>query len=231
MWVLAVVLVEYGINENRLRVWEKVDWMVCHTCNISIFWVWAIQNQWLWVSSAMTVHTLRKKKRLKVSVPVLTILPNSLVPWRSLNWQNVLVRDNIFGVDCGDGCTQNEGGEKLLSYVGGSVSGDCRDDFVNKEGWNRDVRIDWKVACLTRKVLWSVYSLITNLIGFDLYMIWYIQYLWWLLVEWARTKHWKRWRTWWGLCLNEFHLTKVKFDRDDEGSREVLRMGSCSINI
>ena len=32
-----MVLVEYGNNENRLRVWEKVDWMVCHTCNVSIF--------------------------------------------------------------------------------------------------------------------------------------------------------------------------------------------------
>ena len=28
---LWVVLVEYGSNENRLRVLE-VDWMVCHAC-------------------------------------------------------------------------------------------------------------------------------------------------------------------------------------------------------
>ena len=62
MWVLVVVLVD---NENRLRVWEKADWMVCHTCNISIFWVWVIKNQWLWVSPAITVHTLRKKGESK----------------------------------------------------------------------------------------------------------------------------------------------------------------------
>ena len=37
MLVLAVVLVEYESNENRLMVLEKVDLMVCHTCNISIF--------------------------------------------------------------------------------------------------------------------------------------------------------------------------------------------------
>ena len=49
-------------------------------------------------------------------MPVLTILPNFLVAWRSLNWQNVWARENIFGVDCWDGCTQKEGGEKLLSY-------------------------------------------------------------------------------------------------------------------
>ena len=32
MWVLVMVIVWDGSNENRLRVWEKVDWMVYH-CN------------------------------------------------------------------------------------------------------------------------------------------------------------------------------------------------------
>ena len=74
----------------------------------------------------------------------------------------------------------------------------------------------WWVAYLTHKVSWSVYSLITNLIGLALYMIWYIQYLWWLVVEWSRTKYWNRWRTWWGLCWRGFQLAKVKFDRYGE---------------
>ena len=89
----------------------------------------------------------------------------------------------------------------------------------------------WWVACLIHKVLWSAYSLITDLIGLALYMIWYIKYLWWLMVKWGRTKYWNRQRTWWGLCWRGFQFAKVKFDRDDEGGREVLLMGSCSIYI
>ena len=89
----------------------------------------------------------------------------------------------------------------------------------------------WWVACLTHKVSWSVYNLITNLIGLALYMIWYIQCLWWLVVEWNRKKSWNRWRTWWGLCWRGFQLAKVQFYRYGEGDRDVLRMGSCSINI
>ena len=30
MWVLVMVLIGYGSNENRLRVWDKVDWVVSH---------------------------------------------------------------------------------------------------------------------------------------------------------------------------------------------------------
>ena len=30
MWVLVKVLVEYGSNDNMVRVWEKINWMVCH---------------------------------------------------------------------------------------------------------------------------------------------------------------------------------------------------------
>ena len=65
IWVLVVVLVEYGSSENRLMIWEKVDWMVCNTCNVSIFCVWAIKNQWLWVSPAIIVHSLRKNGEIK----------------------------------------------------------------------------------------------------------------------------------------------------------------------
>ena len=34
-----------------------------------------------------------------------------------------------------------------------------------------------------------------------------------------------------GLCWRGFQSAKVKFYRDGEGVRDVLRMGSCSINI
>ena len=82
-----------------------VNWMVCHTCNAAVFWVSAINNQWL------SAHTLRKKEEIKI-VSVLTRLPSSLVPWHNLNWRNGQGGENIFGVDCWVGCTWREGGEK-----------------------------------------------------------------------------------------------------------------------
>ena len=30
-WVLVMILVKYRSNNYRLTVWEKVDWMVCHS--------------------------------------------------------------------------------------------------------------------------------------------------------------------------------------------------------
>ena len=58
----------------------------------------------LWVSPAITVHTLRKKGEIK-TVSVLTRLPSSQVTWCILNWLNGWDRENIFGVDCWNGCT------------------------------------------------------------------------------------------------------------------------------
>ena len=89
----------------------------------------------------------------------------------------------------------------------------------------------WWVTCLIHKVLWYVYSLIVNLTGLTLHMVWYIQYLWWLLVQWSWTKQRNRWRTWRGLCWREFQLAKVKFDRVGEEGSEALGMENCSINI
>ena len=31
MWDLVIVLVGYGSNKNRLRLYENVDWTVCHS--------------------------------------------------------------------------------------------------------------------------------------------------------------------------------------------------------
>ena len=82
------------------------------------------------VSPVITVYTLRKKREIK-TVPFVTRLHRSLVPWRDLNWLNGWGMENIFGVDSWDGCTQKYGGEKFLGYRG-SVRGDCKDDFVKK---------------------------------------------------------------------------------------------------
>ena len=51
----------------------------------------------------------------------------------------------------------------------------------------KDLVFRW-VACLTHKVLRSVYSLLINLIGLALHMVWYMQHLRWPVVEWVRTK-------------------------------------------
>ena len=67
------------------------------------------------VSPANHVYTLRKKRKIK-TVSVLTRFPYSLDPWRSLSWVNDRGRENTFGVDCKDDCTQKQGGEKLLKY-------------------------------------------------------------------------------------------------------------------
>ena len=57
------------------------------------------------VSLAVTVQTLSDKEENK-SVLVLTRLPSSLVPSCSLNWLNGCGRENIFGVDGWNGCTE-----------------------------------------------------------------------------------------------------------------------------
>ena len=74
-------------------------------------------------------------------------LPRSLVPWSSLNWLNDWGRKINFGGEWWDGCAQKLVGMAVQNCWGieeGSVSGDCKDDFVNKYGWNREVKIDWR---------------------------------------------------------------------------------------
>ena len=89
----------------------------------------------------------------------------------------------------------------------------------------------WWVVCSTQKVLWPAYSLVINLVGLALHMVWYIQYLWWLVTEWCRTKQENRRRTWWILCWRGFQLAKIKFCREGEEGKEALGMRNCSINI
>ena len=89
----------------------------------------------------------------------------------------------------------------------------------------------WWLASLTHKLFWSWYSLIINLIGLACHMVWYIQYLWWHVVEWAREKQGSRWRTRWGCVEERFQQAMVKLNRNGKGSRKVVGMEDCSINI
>ena len=120
IWVLLMMLVGYGSNGNRLRLWEKVDWMVCHSDCKQQYTNFPIlsDKESVIVSPAVIVHTLLKNKKIKSSVSVLAMLLSSLVPWGSLNWLNGWGRKKVFCVDCWNGCTQKLGGEKLLNYRG-----------------------------------------------------------------------------------------------------------------
>ena len=112
MWVLVMVLIGYGINDSKLRVWEKVDWVDAFP-----FWLQASSseatgNKESVIASPVTpLYTLRKKRGTKTvslkPASVLTRLLCSLVPWRSLNWLNGWGWENTFDADCTVGCTQN----------------------------------------------------------------------------------------------------------------------------
>ena len=82
------------------------------------------------LSTFIPVYTLRKKTEIK-TVSVLTRLPCSLVPWWRLNWLNGCCRENTFNVDCKDRCTQNKEFKKCRGVEEGSVTGDCKNDFMN----------------------------------------------------------------------------------------------------
>ena len=112
----VMVLVEYGSNNNRLRVWGKLDWIICYSdCNhlhqrSSSFSLPVITNfinlrekESVVVSPVITVILWWKRERLKQCHSS----RDSLVfPWGSLNWVNGWGRENAFGADCWDGCTQ-----------------------------------------------------------------------------------------------------------------------------
>ena len=74
---LNMILVGYGSNGNRLRVWGTFDWMVCHSCNTPIFWVWATWNQWLWG---------RRKKLKQCHLHKTSYLPGPLTQPKLAKW-------------------------------------------------------------------------------------------------------------------------------------------------
>ena len=130
MWVLVVLLVGYGSNGNRLRVWEKVDWMIYVSCNTPIFWIWAIKNQWL---------------RVLFSLPILWGRRERLDQCQSSQGCRALWSPGAVWIG-----EIPEVGETCLVLIVGtivckkrkvkncwyletvSVSGDCKDNFVNK---------------------------------------------------------------------------------------------------
>ena len=120
----VMVLVVYGSNGNKLKIWQKVDWIFSiSTASIFIRDYYLRYKNFLSLSSkelvivspVITVHTLSKKGEIKI-VSVVTRLFNSLVPWHSLNWLNGWGSENFFDVGCWNSCRQKQGGGKLLRY-------------------------------------------------------------------------------------------------------------------
>ena len=92
---------------------------------------WRIRNQWLWTLISLSILWGRRE-RLKQCHSSQDSISLWSLPWCSLNLLNGWSRENIFGVDCWNGCTQKQVGEKLLWYWGRSVTASRRDDLVKK---------------------------------------------------------------------------------------------------
>ena len=67
-----MVLVGYGINDNKLRVREKVEWMVVHSDYKSSSSETTSDKESVIVRSVISVYFLRKKRKIK-TVSVKTV--------------------------------------------------------------------------------------------------------------------------------------------------------------
>ena len=88
------------------------------------------------------VHTLRKKGKIK-SASIHQRLPRFLVLSCNLNWLEDWGMENISGVVVEMVVGKNREMKNFCGIEEGNVTGDCNDNFVNKYGWNRDVKVDW----------------------------------------------------------------------------------------
>ena len=80
---LVIVLVGYGSNNNRLKIYEKVYWMVCHSDfkhlpQGALLAIHQFSESAVTVTAVVPVHTSEKQKEIK-TVLVLARLPHSVV--------------------------------------------------------------------------------------------------------------------------------------------------------
>ena len=111
-WGMELIIIGRGY-ERRWIGWFAIP-IASNSSEITtrhtpIFWTWAIGNQGLWTLLSLSTTN---KGEIK-SASVLTRLTSSLVPWCSLNWLNGWGRENVFGADCWDACTQKLDGCKV----------------------------------------------------------------------------------------------------------------------
>ena len=61
-----MILIGYGRNNNRLEMWEKVDWMIYHNYYVQYNHFMSLSDKEpVTVSVVTTVHTLTKKREIK----------------------------------------------------------------------------------------------------------------------------------------------------------------------
>ena len=137
MWGLVIVLVGYGSNSNRLKIYEKVYWMVSHSdfkhlLQGALLAIHQFSEPAVTVTAVVPVHTSEKQKEIK-TVLVLARLPHSVVPWCSLNCLNGWNKEKAFGRDCRDCCISKNRELKNHWFIEWeSVGGSYKDGFVNK---------------------------------------------------------------------------------------------------
>ena len=96
------------------------------------------ERKWIsgW-SPVITVILWGRRERLKQCQPS---QDSVVLPWGSLNWLNGWVRENVFGADCWD-VRRNKKMKNWWGIEEGSANEGCKNDFVNKWRWNREVKI------------------------------------------------------------------------------------------
>ena len=112
-------------------------------------------------------------------------------------WKLTKVEDRSFGGDCSRWLYAQVGlwkWRRTNHFVKKSADSVLKIELLLTmlSNFEREVALKdsafWCVACLTHKTLWCVYNLMINLIGLACHIVWYIQYLWWHVVGWDRTK-------------------------------------------
>ena len=131
-----MLLIGYESNGIRLRVWEKVDCIITSICIRDYYLQYTnflslSDKESVIVSPVITVYALRKKGEVK-TMSLLTILASSLTLGRSLNCLNGWGRQKKFDVDCWEVVRKKKGGKICWGIEEASISGDCKEDFVNK---------------------------------------------------------------------------------------------------
>ena len=106
MWGLVMVLVGYGTNDIRLRVWEMVEWMICHSFCKHLhqrLLLPAIQHSKCWWVLFYLLMLWRSRERLKQSHSKQNALAHWALDTTWIGWM-VVVGESVFSGGCRDGC-------------------------------------------------------------------------------------------------------------------------------
>ena len=129
---MEVVTIVWGYE----RRW--IGWFA--TPVIHQFWVWVIKNQWLWALFSLSIpwrrETLKQCQSSKDSLTPLSLDTVWIGKMVDVGKKNLVKIDGMF-------VRKKKEVENCWGTEEERVSGDCKDDFVKKQRWNRVVKIDW----------------------------------------------------------------------------------------